>query len=162
LGLTWRPPTGAILAIVAAAVALSAYTSLARALSAPAPTNAPAGTTALPWRPAGAITNRNTMPPARAGGIGHLQVTEVEFRLILSRGVVKAGPVNLETIDAGMDPHDLRLRHSGNGPELGAPELTPGKHWDGVVDLEPGVYHLWCSLPEHARLGMHALLHVVR
>jgi hypothetical protein len=102
------------------------------------------------------------MPHARAGDIGHLQVTEVEYRLILSRGVVKAGPVNLEAIDAGMDPHDLRLRRSGSGPELGAPELTSGKRWDGVVDLKPGVYHLWCSLPEHARLGMHAVLHVVR
>jgi hypothetical protein len=102
------------------------------------------------------------MPHARAGDIGHLQVTEVEYRLILSRGVVKAGPVNLEAIDAGMDPHDLRLRHNGSGPELGAPELTSGKRWDGVVDLKPGVYHLWCSLPEHARLGMHAVLHVVR
>jgi hypothetical protein len=102
------------------------------------------------------------LPHARAGGIDHLRVTEVEFRLILSNGVVKAGPVNLEAIDAGVDPHDLRLRHSGSGPELGAPELTSGKRWDGVVDLKPGVYRLWCSLPEHARLGMHATLQVVR
>ncbi len=101
-------------------------------------------------------------PSARGRGIGHLQVTEVEYRLILSRGVVKAGPVNLEAIDAGMDPHDLRLRHSGSGPELAAPELTSGKRWDGVVSLKPGVYHLWCSLPEHAKLGMHATLQVVR
>ncbi len=103
-----------------------------------------------------------SMPHARAGGIGHLQVTEIEYRLILSRGIVKAGPVNLEAIDAGMDPHDLRLRRSGSGPELAAPELTSGKRWDGVVNLKPGVYHLWCSLPEHARLGMHATLQVVR
>jgi len=103
-----------------------------------------------------------SMPPARAGSIGHLQVSEVEYRLILSRGVVKAGPVNLEAIDAGRDPHDLRLRHSGGGPELAAPELTSGKRWDGVVNLKPGVYDLWCSLPEHVRLGMHATLRVVR
>ncbi len=121
------------------------------------------GASALSWAPASAHVDKNAMPRARAGGIGHLQVTEVEYRLILSRGVVKAGPVNLEAINAGMDPHDLRLRHSGSGPELvGAPELTSGKRWDGVVDLKPGVYHLWCSLPEHARLGMHATLRVVR
>lgn len=103
-----------------------------------------------------------SMLSARAGSIGHLQVTEIEYRLILSRGVVKAGPVNLEAIDAGMDPHDLRLRRSGSGPELSAPELTSGRRWDGVVNLKPGVYHLWCSLPEHAKLGMHATLRVVR
>lgn len=157
----WRLSTGALVAAVAAAVAFSAYTLSARALSARASADAPVGTSALSWGPAGATT-KNAMPRARAGGIGHLQVTEIEYRLILSRGVVKAGPVDLEAIDAGMDPHDLRLRHSGNGPELAAPELTSGKRWDGVVDLKPGVYHLWCSLPEHAKLGMHALLHVVR
>jgi len=156
-----RLSTSALLAAVAAAVAFSAYTLSARALSARAPANAPVGTSALTWRPA-CPTNKNATPRARAGGIGHLQVTEIEYRLILSRGVVKAGPVNLEAIDAGMDPHDLRLRHSGDGPELDAPELTSGKRWDGVVNLKPGVYHLWCSLPEHAKLGMHATLQVVR
>jgi uncharacterized cupredoxin-like copper-binding protein len=153
--------TGALVTAVAATVAFSAYTLSARALSARAPANAPVGTSTLTWGSAGATT-KNAMPRARAGGIGHLQVTEIEYRLILSRGVVKAGAVNLEAIDAGMDPHDLRLRHSGSGPELGAPELTSGKRWDGVVNLKPGVYHLWCSLPEHAKLGMHAVLHVVR
>ena len=37
-----------------------------------------------------------------------------------------------------------------------------GQRWNGVVRLKPGVYHLWCSLPEHARLGMHTTLRVVR
>jgi hypothetical protein len=158
---TRRLSTGALLAVLAAVVAFSAYTLSSRALSTRAPANAPVSPSALTWASADA-TAKNVMPRARAGGIGHLQITEVEYRLILSRGVVKAGPVNLEAIDAGMDPHDLRLRHSGSGPELGAPELTSGKRWDGVVNLKPGVYHLWCSLPEHAKLGMHALLHVVR
>ncbi len=154
--------TGALVAAVAAAVTFSAYTFSAHAFSAHTPTGTPVGASALPWAPASALVDKNAMSRARAGGIGHLQVTEIEYRLILSRGVVKTGPVNLEAIDAGMDPHDLRLRHSGSGPELGAPELTSGKRWDGVVSLKPGVYHLWCSLPEHAKLGMHAVLHVVR
>jgi hypothetical protein len=158
---TRRLSTGALVAVLAATVAFSAYTLSARALSARAPANAPVGTSTLTWGSAGATT-KNAMLRARAGGIGHLQVTEIEYRLILSRGVVKAGPVNLEAIDAGMDPHDLRLRHSGSGPELDAPQLTSGKRWDGVVNLKPGSYHLWCSLPEHARLGMHATLRVVR
>jgi uncharacterized cupredoxin-like copper-binding protein len=61
-----------------------------------------------------------------------------------------------------MDPHDLRLRHLDARQEIAAPELTPGRRWDGVVNLKPGLYHLWCSLPEHAKLGMHATLRVVR
>jgi hypothetical protein len=158
----WPRSAGALVAAAAATVPLSAYTFSAHALAAPTSTAARVGMSSRTWRPAGATIDKNARSRARAGDIGHLQVTEVEYRLILSRGVVKAGPVNLEAIDAGMDPHDLRLRHSGSGPELAAPELTSGRRWDGVVKLEPGVYRLWCSLPEHAKLGMHATLQVVR
>lgn len=92
----------------------------------------------------------------------HLQVTEVEYRLLLSRGVIKAGPVSLETIDRGIDPHDVRLRAAASNAQIATPQLTPGQRWDRVVYLKPGVYHLWCTLPEHARLGMRATLTVVR
>ena len=92
----------------------------------------------------------------------HLQATEVEYRLLLSRGVVKAGPVSLEEIDGGMDPHDLRLRHGTSPNAIPQPLLSPGQRWDGVVDLKPGLYHLWCSLPGHWKLGMRAVLRVVR
>jgi hypothetical protein len=105
----------------------------------------------------------------RAGGVGRanasarsaLTVVEVEYRLILSRGVLKAGPVSLEALDRGMVPHDLRVRKLGQGVGVSAPQLTPGEHWNDVVDLRPGLYYLWCSLPEHARLGMHATLRVI-
>jgi hypothetical protein len=105
--------------------------------------------------------------PAASAGRAHaavssyLQVTQVEYRLLLSRGVVKAGPVSLEEIDAGMDPHDLRLRRGRSKAVLAEPLLNPGQRWDGVVDLRPGVYHLWCSLPGHWKLGMRATLRVV-
>jgi hypothetical protein len=111
---------------------------------------------------AGARAGSGSAPDGAAAASSHLQVTEVEYRLLLSRGVVKAGPVNLEAIDRGMDPHDLRLRALASTHELAAPELAPGQRWDGVVYLEPGVYHLWCSLPEHAKLGMRANIEVVR
>lgn len=88
-------------------------------------------------------------------------MTEVEYRLELSRGVIRAGPVSLAAIDGGMGPHDLRLRDTRSTQQVDSPLLTPGHRWNDVVDLEPGVYRLWCSLPEHARLGMHATLRVV-
>jgi hypothetical protein len=105
--------------------------------------------------------SRQRQATAAAAG-AHLQVTEVEYRLHLSSAVIKAGPVNLETIDRGLDPHDLRLQQHGSSTQLSAPRLTSGQHWHGVMDLKPGVYKLWCSLPEHALLGMHAVLRVVR
>jgi hypothetical protein len=105
-----------------------------------------------------------TRVPARAAAVAsaHLQVTEIEYRLLLSRGVVKAGPVDLEALDGGMDPHDLRLRHGSSPSAIDTPQLMPGGRFDAVVNLTPGVYHLWCSLPGHWKLGMRAKLRVVR
>ena len=100
---------------------------------------------------------------ARTAAAGnHLQVTEVEYRLMLSEPVVKAGPVDLEAIDAGMDPHDLRVRRGNSRAAYASPLLSPGSRLDVVVDLTPGVYHFWCALPGHWKLGMHATLRVVR
>jgi len=96
-----------------------------------------------------------------AAATSHVQVTAVEYRLLLSRGVVHAGPVDLEEIDGGMDPHDLDLRHGHSPSVTSEPQLLQGQRFDGVVDLHPGVYHLWCSLPGHWKLGMHAILRVV-
>jgi hypothetical protein len=110
----------------------------------------------------GANARTQTTPTARTAASSHLQVTQIEYRLILSRGVVKAGTVSLQAIDAGMDPHDLRLRQTGAKPEIDAPELSSGERWNRVVYLKPGSYRLWCSLPEHSKLGMHATLRVVR
>jgi hypothetical protein len=92
----------------------------------------------------------------------HLQVTQVEYRLMLSRGTIRAGTLDLEEIDGGSDPHDLRLRRESGGSTIYGRLLNPGRRWDGVVRLAPGTYRLWCSLPEHAKLGMHAILRVTR
>src|ERR1035441_10641743 len=101
-----------------------AATVAALAALAVAATSALAGSSAAVGSPAIAST--------------HLQVTEIEYRLLLSRGVVKAGPVSLEEIDGGMDPHDLRLRHGTSPNPIPQPQLTPGQRWAGVVDLKIG------------------------
>jgi hypothetical protein len=104
---------------------------------------------------------RSSRERASAPATSRLQVTMVEYRLILSRAVVRSGQLSLEAIDYGADPHNLRLHRLGASQEIGAPELRAGQRWDGTVYLRPGVYHLWCSLPEHARKGMRATLKVV-
>ncbi len=117
---------------------------------------------ALPTLPGGALAH--TAPGARAAthGESRLQVTEIEYRLGLSSGVVKAGPVSLTALDGGMSSHDLHLKEANSSWQRASPVLSPGQRWRAVVDLRPGVYRLWCSLPEHARLGMRATLRVVR
>jgi Copper binding proteins, plastocyanin/azurin family len=97
---------------------------------------------------------------ARAASGSQLQVTQVEYRLRLSSTTVRAGAFDLTELDAGREFHDLRLRRSSGGPTLDGRLLAPGHRWSTTVHLSPGVYTLWCSLPEHARLGMHTTLRV--
>jgi uncharacterized cupredoxin-like copper-binding protein len=112
---------------------------------------------------AGASDSLGDSGRARTAGAGsNLQVTLVEYRLMLSEATVKAGPVDLEMIDAGMDAHDLRLRLGRSSSYIAEPLLQSGQRHDAVVKLQPGLYHLWCALPGHWKLGMHATLRVVR
>jgi uncharacterized cupredoxin-like copper-binding protein len=112
-------------------------------------------------RVAWAVTaGAETHPRARAASGSRLQVTQVEYRLRLSSATVRAGTVELTEIDAGREFHDLRLRRNGSGTTLDGRLLAPGRRWSTAVRLSPGVYTLWCSLPEHAHLGMHTTLRV--
>jgi Copper binding proteins, plastocyanin/azurin family len=97
---------------------------------------------------------------AHASSSSQLQVTQVEYRLRLSSTTVRAGTFELTEIDAGREFHDLRLRRGGTAATLDGRLLAPGHRWSTTVRLSPGVYTLWCSLPEHARLGMRTTLRV--
>jgi uncharacterized cupredoxin-like copper-binding protein len=94
--------------------------------------------------------------PARLG------VGATEFHLMLSRTSVKAGKVVLELQNEGQDPHDLRLRRIGGTRTYAIPLTGPGRYKDVELKLLPGRYRLWCSVANHAQLGMQAVLRVRR
>jgi plastocyanin len=94
-------------------------------------------------------------PPARLG------VHAFEFHFILSRARVTAGELILEMSNRGEDDHNLNLRREGSTePLLQSQDIAPGQRWDARLTLAPGVYRLWCSLPQHEELGMSATLTV--
>lgn len=95
-------------------------------------------------------------PPAR------VQVVETEFRLTLSRATVRAGTAIVEVVNMGQDAHDLKLRRADGGPTTSFRIVRPGEHVDRKLTLRPGRYVLWCGLPGHRELGMHAVLVVRR
>lgn len=100
-------------------------------------------------------------PPAR------LLVTATEFRLGLSRATVTAGPAIVQLANRGQDGHDLVLRRLDargreSGPRRALPETAAGGLATRALTLPPGGYVLFCSLPGHRALGMHARLRVRR
>lgn len=92
--------------------------------------------------------------PARLG------VSAREFHLVLSRASVKAGKVIIELDNDGEDVHDLRLRRIGGIRVYAFPATKPGARSVRRLQLRAGRYLLWCSIADHAQLGMRATLRV--
>lgn len=99
---------------------------------------------ALSWHPT----------PARLG------VSTSEFHVVLSRPSVKAGVVEIELQNTGEDPHDLRVRRVGGTHTFSVPLTDAGKRRSVAIRMRPGRYRLWCSVANHAALGMQAYLRV--
>jgi hypothetical protein len=91
-----------------------------------------------------------------------LGVASSEFHLVLSRGSVKPGRVIIQLQNKGEDVHDLRLRRIGGTRTYAFPLTSPGDRATLTLKLLPGRYRLWCSVADHAHLGMQAVLRVRR
>ena len=100
---------------------------------------------------------------ARSGPPARLLVYAQEWSLWPSRTTVPGGELTVTLWNRGQDPHDLRVRPLGHGrAALGATTargIAPaaaGAVTTASWRLPPGRYLLFCALPEHERLGMHA------
>jgi plastocyanin len=83
-----------------------------------------------------------------------LRVTAREYSFDPGRVVVRgAGPLTIRLRNAGDLAHDLRLRRQGEDAG-GTPVLPPGQTGSGRVNLEHGNYEMFCSVGDHAELGM--------
>jgi plastocyanin len=92
--------------------------------------------------------------------IPHVQVTAVEYSFTLSRTTVPAGKVIFEFVNSGQDEHNLNVLPT-EGPVAGTFPNAPSKGVsDQEINMRPGAYTLFCSLPEHEAKGMKATLTV--
>jgi plastocyanin len=102
----------------------------------------------------GTTTTTPTPPPS----IPRVQVTAVEYSFTLSRTTVPAGKVIFEFVNHGMDEHNLNMGQAEEPLAGSFPNTVSGGIVDQTVQLRPGKYTLFCSLPEHASKGMKATL----
>jgi plastocyanin len=71
----------------------------------------------------------------------------------------KAGEVTVNFTNSSPIPHDVRIESSG-GEELGGTEVISEKSESATVDLKPGEYTYFCSVPGHRESGMEGTLTV--
>jgi plastocyanin len=126
----------------------------------PAPGSSAGPSTADPGVSEEAVPINPPTPPAPT----HVEVTAEDsesFRFVLSRSSVPAGKTIIEFVNHGQDEHNLNAAEGSAGEVVGSLPNTPSNgHLSLTVDLKPGSYTLFCSLPGHAAKGMKATLTV--
>jgi uncharacterized cupredoxin-like copper-binding protein len=70
-----------------------------------------------------------------------------------------AGPVTIELTNDASVPHDVRIE-SPDGEDVGGTEEITGDTTTAEVELEPGDYTFYCSVPGHREAGMEGTLTV--
>lgn len=71
----------------------------------------------------------------------------------------KAGNVTIDFNNPQSLPHDVKIE-SDSGEELGGTETIADGSDSATVNLEPGTYTFYCSVPGHREAGMEGTLTV--
>ena len=79
-----------------------------------------------------------------------VQVSETEFKITTDLTSFKAGQITFVAKNDGKIPHDLAVKETGDKTK----EIAPGGTAELKVDLKPGKYELYCTIPGHEAAGM--------
>ncbi|HKO36805.1 MAG TPA: cupredoxin domain-containing protein [Solirubrobacterales bacterium] len=69
----------------------------------------------------------------------------------------KAGKVTVNFTNSSPVPHDVRIEDSG-GEDVGGTEVISESNESASVNLKPGEYTFYCSVPGHRQGGMEGKL----
>ena len=79
-----------------------------------------------------------------------VQVSETEFKITTDLTSFKAGQITFVAKNDGKIPHDLAVKETGDKTK----EIPPGGTAELKVNLKPGKYELYCTIPGHEAAGM--------
>ncbi|HET7418371.1 MAG TPA: plastocyanin/azurin family copper-binding protein [Solirubrobacterales bacterium] len=71
----------------------------------------------------------------------------------------KAGEVTINFTNSSPVPHDVKIEDK-SGKEIGGTEVVSEGSDSGEVELKPGTYTFFCSVPGHRQAGMEGTLTV--
>jgi len=69
----------------------------------------------------------------------------------------KVGKVTVNFTNSSPVPHDVRIEDSG-GEDVGGTEVISESNESATVNLKPGEYTFYCSVPGHRQGGMEGTL----
>ncbi len=82
-----------------------------------------------------------------------------ELAYTTTEATAKAGKVTIDFKNPQALTHDVAIEDSA-GEEVGATELIASGDDSTTVDLKPGKYHFFCTVPGHREAGMEGTLTV--
>lgn len=108
-----------------------------------------------------AAAPRRDNRPNHAGGNedrATINVVAKDFSLALDASEVEAGSLTFVVQNDGSIHHDFAIR--GNGVEHKTSMIEPGGSEGLAVELEPGAYTYFCTIPGHEDAGMSGTITV--
>lgn len=100
-----------------------------------------------------------------SGGAGGGSTLEIEtdpggeLAYTTTKASAKAGEVTIDFNNPQSLTHDVAIEDS-SGKEVGKTELIGQGETSTTVNLEPGTYHYFCTVPGHREAGMEGTLTV--
>ncbi|WP_268869658.1 plastocyanin/azurin family copper-binding protein [Conexibacter woesei] len=84
-----------------------------------------------------------------------------QLAYVVSAATAPAGPLEIDSRNEASIPHDIALQEGTSGPDLGRGETVSNGGVSRVsVDVRPGDYTFYCTLPGHREAGMEGRLTV--
>jgi plastocyanin len=87
-----------------------------------------------------------------------VNVVATNFHFALDAAQASAGTITFLVTNNGNMPHDFAIQ--GNGVDRKTAMIQPGQSASLTVDLKPGTYTYFCTVPGHALLGMRGVFAV--
>ena len=155
-----QQPIGTIPALNATATTPSSNTTPG-ATTTTATTPAPTSTTTTP-----APTSTTTTPaPTKSAGGAASSITQSadptgQLKFTKSSLTAKAGKVTVDFTNKSPVPHDMVIQQGTSGSVVGQTPVFSGGTKNFTVNLKPGKYTFYCSVPGHRQAGMQGTLTV--
>jgi plastocyanin len=119
---------------------------------------APLVVAALALAACGGSSSKSSSATTAGSSAAAVSATLSEWKIAVG-GTVKAGTVTFDVQNAGTFAHNLTVAGPGvSGKTTG--NLDAGKSGTLTLDLKPGAYELYCSIPGHKAQGMDLKLTV--
>jgi plastocyanin len=122
-------------------------------------------TTSEEAAPAETTQEAETEKEAEGGSAGSAAALDIEadptgqLAFTSTEASAKAGKVTVNFTNSSPVPHDVKIEDS-SGQEVGGTEVISEGSDSAEVELKPGTYTYYCSIPGHREAGMEGTLTV--